>query len=88
MLKVGEIVYMKLNEITTLFLSRKSKEVFCYCGNRRSHNLIYCSLCGKKFSDGYTPKTQGEKIKWLIDKPNSNMQYPPKILCCNYVVVI
>jgi len=67
-----------LKEYVQTFLSSKNKEQFCVCGNRKSHSLIFCQRCGHKFSDGYIPRTQGQKIKYLLDKPGRNQQYPPE----------
>jgi len=62
---------MKLKDIIKEFLETKNNYTFCTCGYRQSHNLIWCSKCGKNFKiSGYTPSTIGEKIKWLYDKKN------------------
>ena len=67
-----------LETLVLKYLSEKNTNVYCLCGNRRAHSLIYCSYCGGKFSNGYSPKTVGESIKWLINKPNRNMTNPIK----------
>lgn len=69
--------YKTLSEVVRNFLNTRNTDVFCRCGNRQAHNLVYCRKCGRKFSDGYTPKTQGDKIRWLIDKPGRDMIDPP-----------
>ena len=69
---------INLSTIISNELDLKNLDRFCRCGNRQSHKLIYCSRCGSKFENGYKPDTVGERIKWLLDKPNRNCQYPPR----------
>jgi hypothetical protein len=66
-----------LDKLVQDYLNEKNIYTFCSCGNRQQHNLVYCGKCGRKFSDGYKPKTIGDRIKWLIGKPGRDCVDPP-----------
>lgn len=68
----------KLAEVVYNSLCRENEQVFCSCGNPRSHKLVYCNKCGSFFEAGYKPSTKGEMVKWLISKSNRSMRYPIK----------